>query len=224
MNRIRRGVSWPALGLLGAAALWGVVLPACKDGRRPVPAGPAGLPALPENRGAPDPAALVHAPSGAEAAAPAMPPDHPPVLQGAGEAAPRPGGTVSGKLVLGDKVKDKVAAGATVFLVARAYQEGGGQGAVLAVKKLEAARWPIPFELSGSDAMLEGSALAGKVILSVRVDQDGDAMTKMPGDVEGTSAPIAVPAKDVVLRLDTVRTVATGGGAMGGGTKPPGHP
>ena len=238
--------------------------PGCDNNKaRPVPPGPAGLPPAAGNpAAAPDKAALTHAPTGgatgelpaghpAVGGAPtAMPADHPPTLQ----AAPPPAaesGRLEGALKLSDKVKGKVPAGATIFLVARAFSEPG-PGMILAVKKLDAATWPVPYALSGGDMMIPGTKLEGKVVISARVDQDGDAMTKAVGDLEGVTKPIDVPAKgaakvDVVF--DTIRTQAAGtplnlggGGPMGGGpmgapmgapmgtpmgggaAKPPGHP
>lgn len=175
-----------------------------------------------------------------------MPADHPPMLRGHSEgpapgtaaapsaapaAAPSdPGGaTLKGNLALSDKVKDKVKPGTTIFLVARTAFEGGATGPVLAVKKLTTGAWPQPFELSQGDVMMAGMNLSGKVVLTARIDQDGDAMTKMVGDVEGVSKPIDLPKGDVELVIDTVRTTAAGGpsppnlGQPSGGM-PPGHP
>jgi hypothetical protein len=52
--------------------------------------------------------------------------------------------------------------------------------------------------------MLAGTTLSGKVVVTVRVDKDGDAITKNPGDVTGQSKPVEPPKKDVVVALDTV--------------------
>ena len=70
---------------------------------------------------------------------------------------------------------------------------------------------------------------AGGHALVLGVDQDGDAMTKQAGDVEGISAPVEVPASGVVVLLDKLRTEAAGApsppgmGGMGG-AMPAGHP
>src|SRR5205085_708916 len=77
-------------------------------------------------------------------------------------------------------------------------------GPPLAVKKLVAgAAWPMAFSVDGRDAMFPGTQLAGKVTVNVRVDKDGDAITKNPGDVTGTAA-IVPPADKLVVTLDTV--------------------
>jgi hypothetical protein len=198
---------------------------------------------------------LVHQPTGEAGELPpghpalpaggtAMPADHPGNLHGAGDpsaggaaaagdwtgesvvpALPDLSKSLAGSLKLTDKTRGKVTPGETIFLVARSFIPSGGPGQVLAVKRMTAGNWPLSFELTSSDVMLEGSSLNGKVVVTARVDQDGDAMTKMPGDVEGTSKPITVPAKDIEVLLDTVRTEASAPlGGMGGQGAMPGMP
>lgn len=168
----------------------------------------------------------------AAGAAPAMPaghgaPSEMPAAQAGGD------GVVSGTIKLSDKIKDKAPKGATLFLIAKTASEAGiGVGPPVAVQRYAAGTWPLPFELTQANVMLEGTTLQGKVVISARVDQDGDAMTKQVGDLEGVTKPIVVPAKGIELVLDTVRTQEAGapsppnmgGGGMGGGQMPPGHP
>jgi hypothetical protein len=52
-------------------------------------------------------------------------------------------------------------------------------------------------------AMIGGTQLTGDVVVTVRYDQDGDALTRQPGDVTG-QARVKVPADAVALALDTV--------------------
>ena len=111
---------------------------------------------------------------------------------------------IAGVLRLDDKVKAKVSDGDTIFLVARQADAAGGPGPILAVKKLTATKWPMSFQLDGRDAMMTGTSLSGKVVVGVRVDKDGDALTKNPGDVTGTSRAIDVPSEKIVVTLDTV--------------------
>ena len=74
------------------------------------------------------------------------------------------------------------------------YEEGAtGAGTPLAVKKLTADKFPLKFSLDSRDAMLAGTTLAGKVVVTVRVDKDGDAITKNPGDVTGQTKPVEPP-------------------------------
>jgi hypothetical protein len=141
-----------------------------------------------------------------------MPPGHPAVGEGAGmdeQATPGdipfdPKAVVKGVLRLDDKVKAKVAEGDVIFLVARGADAAGAPGPVLAVKKLNAGKWPLSFTLDARDAMVSGTKLHGKVVITARVDKDGDAISKNPGDVTGASRPVEVPADKVVITLDTV--------------------
>jgi len=110
---------------------------------------------------------------------------------------------ISGVIKLDPKLKDKVQSGDTIFLVARRYEEGStAPGTPLAVRKLTVGTWPLAFSVDSRDAMLVGTKLAGKVIVTVRVDKDGDAITKNPGDVIGQSKPLEPPSKNVVVQLD----------------------
>jgi hypothetical protein len=112
---------------------------------------------------------------------------------------------LSGVIRVDAKIKDKIAPGDVIFVVARKFEPGAtGPGTPLAVKKLTAGNFPLPFTLDSRDAMLTGTLLAGKVIVTARVDKDGDAITKNPGDVTGQSKPVEPPTKNVVVQLDTV--------------------
>jgi hypothetical protein len=137
-----------------------------------------------------------------------LPPGHPAVdLQ----AGPQAGGAqmpadpsklVSGIIQVSPKVKSHVQKNDVLFLAVR-QDQGGLPGPILAVDRLEVSDFPMPFAIDGSKAMVPGTAFAGKVIVTARVDKDKDAMTKNPGDVEG-KATTTIPAKHLVVTLDTV--------------------
>lgn len=156
---------------------------------------------------------------GAAAAAVAPSPEHPGSAAPAGEhpgsaaaggehpgsaAPPQPAAPVvrvRGILELADAMQGKVAAGDPIFLMARSASTGG----MIAVTRLTApAEFPLTFSLSTADVMIPGAVLEGQVRLSARVDKDGEAMSKEPGDVVGQLAePVSLPVEKVVLRLDT---------------------
>ncbi len=121
-----------------------------------------------------------------------------------GEIAFDKGTVIAGNLKLDSKLKDKVKPGDTIFIVVRGQATGGGNGPVLAVRRLEAGAFPMPFQIDSRDAMVVGTQMKPPVILSVRVDKDGDAMSKNPGDVTGTVTLKALPAPKLTLDLDTV--------------------
>jgi len=119
-----------------------------------------------------------------------------------GNLPPPPEGSVSGVIKVAPAVADKVKPGDTIYVIAR----NGATNAAIAVVRLTApAQWPLPFMLSGSHTMQPGSGLFGKVKVEARVDKDGDAMTKNPGDVVGeVQGLVEVPATDAVITLDKV--------------------
>lgn len=111
---------------------------------------------------------------------------------------------IAGQLKLDGKTKDKVKNGDTIFLVVRGAAIGAAPGPVLAVRRVEAAAFPMQFQIDSRDAMVAGTAMKPPVTLTVRVDKDGDAMSKNPGDVVGTVTLKALPAEKLTLTLDTV--------------------
>lgn len=152
-----------------------------------------------------------HPPLGAMAAGNSMGGAAAPPAGGA-FAGETPGGeldpktVISGVLKLDGKMKDKVKPGDTIFVVARKFEEGAppGSGTPLAVKKLIVGTWPLEYTLDSRDAMLVGTKMEGKVIVTARVDKDGDAITKNPGDVTGQSKAVVPPQKNVVVPLDNL--------------------
>jgi hypothetical protein len=89
-----------------------------------------------------------------------------------------------------------------VFVIAKHAEGGVPSGPPLAVARLD---WnpALPFTLTEREAMIAGTELTGDVIVTVRYDQDGDALTKQAGDLTG-QARVTVPAEAIALVLDTV--------------------
>jgi hypothetical protein len=112
---------------------------------------------------------------------------------------------LSGVIKVSPKLSSKVQAGDTIFLMVRRWDAAskGPLGPPLAVKKLTAGTWPQPFALDSRDAMLAGTQFEGKVVVMARLDKDGDAMTKNPGDLVGQSAGLTPPQTTIVVNLDS---------------------
>lgn len=112
---------------------------------------------------------------------------------------------VKGFLKIHPKAKDRVKAGTAVFLIVkRADASGQPTGTPLAVEKLEwGAGDTVPFELTEQQAMIAGTQLTGDVVVIAHYDQDGDAISKQPGDVMG-QVKVTIPADNVNLFLDDV--------------------
>jgi len=128
----------------------------------------------------------------------------PPPAPGSGPrgAAPVSGGApVSGTIRLAPGLEDRVPDGAVLFLIARR----GAAGPPLAVKRLPAPRFPYDFELGPEDRMIKSMPFVGPMELSARLDRDGNATSRTPGDIQGQLAEPASPGETgLVLVLDEV--------------------
>jgi hypothetical protein len=112
---------------------------------------------------------------------------------------------VAGVIKVDAKVKELIKAGGALFVtVKKADAAGAASGPPLAVEKLSwGDKDEVAFQLTEAQAMIGGTQLTGDVVVSARFDQDGDALSKQPGDVTGT-ARVTVPSKSVVVSLDSV--------------------
>ena len=88
---------------------------------------------------------------------------------------------IRGTARLAPELEGRVPPGAVVFIIA----SGPGGGPPVAVKRLAPARFPFRFELGPDDRMIPTLRFAGPLLLSVRVDTDGNASTREPGDLRG---------------------------------------
>ena len=141
-------------------------------------------------------------PAGAERAAEisaGMPPapggrrGAPPV---AAEASP-----ISGTLRLGSGMEEKVRPGAVLFLIARASEAGPP----LAVVRIRNPKFPLDFEIGPDDRMIPSIPFAGPLRVTARVDGDGNAMTRDPGDLTGAAVGSYEPgARGVQVLIDAV--------------------
>ena len=100
----------------------------------------------------------------------------------------------------------KIPAGAAIYLSVRpADAAGQPAGKPVAVDKLVATgAWPLHFRITEAQAMVGGTAFGGPVVIAARYDQDGEAMSKQPGDITGT-ARATIPADGLVITLDTIQ-------------------
>lgn len=131
--------------------------------------------------------------------------------------------------------KGNVAKSDIIFLVARRAGGPPGPGSMLAVQKIPVGDFPMPFVLSGRDAMIPGTPFEGEISITVRLDKDGDAMTRKKGDLYGVANGVKVGSQGITIPLESLQAEdqVLGGGAAGGmgaGAPsgrpglPPGHP
>lgn len=112
--------------------------------------------------------------------------------------------SLTGLVKLSPALKDPWPKDAHVFVIARA--EGGGPP--YAVRRYDGVKPPFAFALGPDNEMMQGLPAPKALVLSVRVDQDGDAMTRQLGDLEGgPSAPVP-PRASVEIAVDRPAVLA----------------
>jgi cytochrome c-type biogenesis protein CcmH len=113
-----------------------------------------------------------------------------------------PGQTISGKITVDAKLKEKIDKQAALFLIAR--PAGGAAAPPLAVKKIDKPTFPLSYSLGQENVMMQGMPFAGKINISARLDKDGNAMTREAGDLLGDykKNPVEVGSQNVDIILD----------------------
>lgn len=109
---------------------------------------------------------------------------------------------ISGSVQLGSFLSKKVNEGDVIFLMAKNI-EGGSP---VAVKKFTGKSYPYQFVLTNQDLMSSPEKITGPLNLTVRVDKDGNAMTKMAGDLLGIckTNPVSLQSENIVLTVDEI--------------------
>jgi hypothetical protein len=109
-----------------------------------------------------------------------------------------PNNSVSGIIRILPELAKKLPPEWKLFLFARPV--GVENGPPLAVKLLDSVKFPYTFTLGQENTMMPGSVFEGELVLTARIDQDGDARSS-PADLEGT-ATLTVGDKEAVLVID----------------------
>jgi cytochrome c-type biogenesis protein CcmH len=162
----------------------------------------AGKPLPPSRVLAAAPAATPSAPAGPATGAAAQPAIGAAPANGAGVAPVVAGKSVSGTVRLADGLAAKISATDTLFIYARAET---GSRIPLAIIRGGAGELPRAFELDDSMGMSPAVKLSTtpSVIVEARVSKAGGAVMQ-PGDLVGTSKPVAPGAKGVAVLIDKV--------------------
>ena len=126
---------------------------------------------------------------------------------GASTAAP-PSSTgqtrISGTVEVAAELAAQVPANATLFLVVRIAGRDGGPP--LAVQRHSSPSFPLEFVISENDSMVPNTPLVGELMISARIDLDGNAATSTAGDLTGTVGPVQAGNTGVVLLISAVET------------------
>lgn len=117
---------------------------------------------------------------------------------GAAAAPSDPGRTVAGVVELDPALAGQVPAGATLFIVVREARLA--RGAPTAVKRLDASSFPLRFELGDGDSMA-GEPLPDPLRIEARLDGDGNAATREPGEPVAVEDGVRRGARGVRLVL-----------------------
>lgn len=116
-------------------------------------------------------------------------------------AAPSTSAQISGTITVDPKLKANIDPNAALFIIAR---PGGAGGPPLAVRKIDKPTFPLTYSLSQENVMMQGTPFTGKINITVRLDKDGNAVTRGAGDMSGDykKNPAEVGAKNVDIVID----------------------
>ena len=111
---------------------------------------------------------------------------------------------IRGTISVDPKLKPKLDAQAVLFIIA--HPAGSKAGPPLAVMKIEHPVFPLSYSLGPENVMMQGIPFSGKVLLSARLDKDGNPMTKEPGNLTGEykKNPVPVGSQNVDIVIDHV--------------------
>lgn len=148
----------------------------------------------------PAPSPVVPAAPAAVAAAPATPSPAPPAAGVPATSSAAAG--IEGRVELDPKLAAKAAPSDTVFIYAR---DPDGSRMPLAAMKIAVADLPKSFALTDAMAMSPAATIskATRVVVEARVSKSGNVVAQ-PGDLTGSSAPVAPGARDLRVSIDRV--------------------
>lgn len=130
--------------------------------------------------------------------------EQPPMARGAAPPAAVPDAArdaapVRGRVELAPQLEDRVPSGAILFLIARRPEPGPP----LAVQRIPSPSFPLEFSIGPDDRMIQALPFAGPLQLSARLDADGNAMTREPGDLQGAAEGSFAPGDEgALIRID----------------------
>lgn len=113
-------------------------------------------------------------------------------------------GVIAGRVVIAPELANQVRPTDVLFVIVR---RPGGAPRPVAAKRIENPAFPVPFEITNADVMVQGSELRGMVDVVARLDRDGQAGPAQPGDIEGrySKNPTLPGGRDLEIVLDKVR-------------------
>jgi cytochrome c-type biogenesis protein CcmH len=112
-------------------------------------------------------------------------------------------GVIAGQVLISPGLADQVRPTEVLFVIVK---RPGGAPRPVAAKRIESPKFPVSFEITNADVMVQGSELRGMVDVIARLDRDGQAGPARPGDIEGRYAknPTLPGGRDLEIILDKV--------------------
>ncbi|MEK6526402.1 MAG: hypothetical protein AABZ22_05970 [Nitrospirota bacterium] len=112
-------------------------------------------------------------------------------------------GVIAGQVTIAPALAAKVSATDVLFVIVRRPQ---GPPRPIAVKRIDGPRFPMSFEITKNDVMVEGSELRGMGDVVARLDKDGRAGPPQNGDLEGQfdKNPTLVGARNIEIVINKV--------------------
>ena len=113
-------------------------------------------------------------------------------------------GVIAGQVTVAPNLADQVRPTDVLFVIVRRPQ---GAPRPIAAKRIDHPTFPVSFEITNADVMVQGSELRGMVDVVARLDRDGQAGPAQPGDMEGKYAknPTLAGGRDINIVIDSVR-------------------
>jgi cytochrome c-type biogenesis protein CcmH len=110
---------------------------------------------------------------------------------------------IAGRVLITQTLADQIRPTDVLFVIVR---RPGGTPRPVAAKRIENPKFPVSFEITNADVMVQGSELRGMVDVIARLDRDGRAGPAQPGDIEGRYAknPTLPGGRDLEIVLDKV--------------------
>lgn len=121
-------------------------------------------------------------------------PAAPPASGGAAKGSP-----FTGVIKIGEALKAS-ASGKSMFLIVRP-QGSPNRGPPVAVKKIDRPSFPANFSIGPGDVMMPNMPFSGPFDIYVRLDGDGNAMTKSPGDLTNAAAKSGIKPGDTNVEI-----------------------
>ena len=111
---------------------------------------------------------------------------------------------IEGTISVDPNLKAKLDSGHALFIIIRSANST--KGPPLAVKKIDRPVFPLSYSLGPENMMMSGRLFGGKVNVSVRLDKDGNAITREPGSLMGIyeKNPVEIGTQGVDIILDQV--------------------